>query len=311
MTEPIILEKPITLYDASGNAVRSYHLELDGEVRKKQGKVLSGNATLFDNHFRGLGDGTSLLNLPEAYAAIEQMHEVKHSALDDFFKDIYSYCLILNTQFDYQREVTIHSFDDNDVLEIPGFIPEDEGKLAHLVQDQDWKNALQRILLCKDPVKAVDILSAASGKEPYIYTPSHDSRKRIPKRIAWFGCDDNLFDLYGNYNLYNSGAARGVRRSASVSEQEAPIGADTQKSSKEKILVPVTKELLLPIARPYISGYDWETFSGRIPDQAPALGDVMLAAHKDGFVCAHSTPEFDQQIRNLYFPPPPKKEEKK
>jgi len=36
----------------------------------------------------------------------------------------------------------------------------------------------------------------------------------------------------------------------------------------------------------------------------------MLAAHKDGFFCDHSTPEFDKQMRDLYFPPP-KKEDKK
>src|SRR3989338_631654 len=141
-----------------------------------------------------------------------------------------------------------------------------------------------------------------------VYVRKHAEKGPIA-RASWLGNFNggSQFSAVGRDIIFYS-RVRGVRRGSAATE--APIGATLEKPEKG-ILQPVTKELLLPIARPYISGYDWETFSGHIPDQAPALGDVMLAAHKDGFVCAHSTPEFDQQIRNLYFPPPPKKEEKK
>ena len=165
-----------------------------------------------------------------------------------------------------------------------------------------------------DFAKNMKMLKEAGIKETKIYVLNPDYvRKHAAKgqfaRASWLGnfYIGSRFSASGR-GISGDNRVCGVRRGASVSEQEAPIGADTQHSSKEKILQPVTKELLLPVARPYISGYDWETFSARIPDQAPALGDVMLAAHKDGFVCEHSTPEFDQQMRDLYFPP---KEEKK
>ncbi len=110
-------------------------------------------------------------------------------------------------------------------------------------------------------------------------------------------------DGYGLLS-YLSGRLVGVAPEAQVSEQEAPARRSVQKTdSEERILQPVTKEIILPIAQPYISGYDWKTFSERIPDQAPALGDVLLAAHKDNFVCEHSTPEFDSKMRALYFSP--------
>ncbi|HLD40100.1 MAG TPA: hypothetical protein VJB13_03090 [Candidatus Nanoarchaeia archaeon] len=117
-------------------------------------------------------------------------------------------------------------------------------------------------------------------------------------------------DGYDLYDLDLDGRPVGVAPEAQVSEQEAPIGATLEKP-EQRLLKAVTKKLILPAARPYISGYDWETFSGRIPDQAPALGDVLLAAHKDHFVCEHSKPIFDQKMRDLYFPSPSKEEDKK
>lgn len=74
----------------------------------------------------------------------------------------------------------------------------------------------------------------------------------------------------------------------------------------------VTKNLILSVAKPYIASYNMIKFSERISDhlvsefQYPALEDVLLAAHKDGFVCEHSTPEFDGKMRELYFPFPKK-----
>ncbi len=303
---PILLEKPITLYDAAGQPLRSYNLEL-GDVIKENGKVLFQHTNQWNDYFRGLGGGINQLTLPEAYAAIEQMQETKHPGLEGFFQDLTTNGLILNTQFDYHNNIITHRLNDNDKVEIRSSIPEESGKMEGLIQASYWRDAVQRMLLCKDVEKAVEVLSIASGRVPYLFTPSYESRSRYPVRTAWFGCDSNYLYLNGYDDLYNDFAARLVRR-ASVSEQEAPAGRSAEKTaSEERIFQPVTKELILPIAQSYISGYDWKTFSERIPDQAPALGDVLLAAHKDHFVCDFARPEFDEKMRGLYFPTQVKK----
>jgi len=146
MTEPIILEKPITLYDANGNAIRSYKLEL-GEIVTENGKVLIHNVNGWSNHFRERVDGISFLNLPEAYAAIEQMYEThKVSALENFFKDLTEYGIFLNTQFDYNRNITTHYFGSNDKLELSPCLPERSGKIQSLTQDLECRDAIQKML---------------------------------------------------------------------------------------------------------------------------------------------------------------------
>lgn len=222
MAEPILLEKPIRLYDATGKAIRSYQLELDGEIRKEHGTVLRGNATIFDNHFRGLNDGTSLLTLPEVYAAIEQMQETKHPALEKLLEDISKYGLLLGTQFDYQPDTTIIThYVGEDPLKVEVVIPKGGGYMKKLIQDSSWRNAIQGMLLCEDVEKAVDVLSIASGKKPYLVVPSQESREsrlKYPVRTAWLGCYSGGFNLDTNNDLDSSDAARGVRRGASVSE---------------------------------------------------------------------------------------------
>ena len=159
-----------------------------------------------------------------------------------------------------------------------------------------------------DFLENMKMLKEAGIKETviYVYNPDY-VRKFAAKgqfaRAPWLGgfSGGSLFDavdrnVNGNYRVL------GVRRGSAATEA---IGT-TLENPEQRLLKAVTKELILPAARPYISGYDWETFSGRIPDQAPALGDVLLAAHKDHFVCEHSKPIFDQQMRDLYFPLPKK-----
>ncbi len=283
-----------------------------GDVIRESGKVLIKNAKQWDNHFRSSSDGICHLNLPDAYAAIKQMYETENPALEDFFEALTQSGLILHTQFDYVRGITTHHFNDNDKLEISSYIPEESGRMVTLIKSSHWRDAVQNMLLCEDVEEAEEVLSMASERKTHLYAPSRESRLRCPVRTVWLGCYSNYFYLNTSYYLDNNLAARGVRRGASVSEQEAPAGRHAQKKSpEERILQPVTKELILPVAKPYISGYDWETFSERIPHQAPALGDVLLAAHKDHFVCEQVTPEFDQKMRELYFPPPPPEKEEK
>ncbi|MDP3697947.1 MAG: hypothetical protein Q8R47_00010 [Nanoarchaeota archaeon] len=88
-----------------------------------------------------------------------------------------------------------------------------------------------------------------------------------------------------------------LRRGASDSEEKMP---DTLREPGQSVLHPATKEQILAVAEPYLSGRDWKDFKSHIPEKAPALGDTLQVAHEGKFISSHSQPEFDQKIRALY-----------
>ena len=115
-------------------------------------------------------------------------------------------------------------------------------------------------------------------------------------RASWLGNFIANSDFYAiaRFIHYHS-HVRGVR--VSESDEEVP---DTLREGGQSILYPATKEQILTVAQPYISGRDWNDFESHIPEKAPALGDTLRVAYEGKFISPHSQPEFDQKIRALY-----------
>ncbi|MEK6900636.1 MAG: hypothetical protein AABX05_05920, partial [Nanoarchaeota archaeon] len=83
------------------------------------------------------------------------------------------------------------------------------------------KGALEKELFHRDVVEAVSLLRKASGKEPYIWTPSAKERRNTPERAVWLHIDAGRFDFGCYYNpIISVGRARGVRQESAEGVQK-------------------------------------------------------------------------------------------
>ena len=103
------------------------------------------------------------------------------------------------------------------------------------------------------------------------YVQKH-AEKGAMARASWlvsFGYDAR-FDASVRYvdgrDMLDHDRVRGVRRGASASEQEAPVGCDVQNSPEEKLLSPTQSELYGPSAVEYYKQLQKGALSGTVMD---------------------------------------------
>jgi len=193
MIEPIVLD----------------NLVLDGEAVCHSDGTYTDSQQGWETYFFSIGK--RLPTVKEYVSALKQLDERNDSALQGIIQDLRESMLCTRTKIDYETSN----------------IPVGNGYLDQLVKDSAWKNALEDEVLQYDIHEAVKVLQKAGGKIQYIWTPSTEGRKSHPERAIWLNLSSDLFGLYCDY-LYYAGRSRGVRDSASVSEQEAPRGATSE-----------------------------------------------------------------------------------
>ncbi len=194
------------------------NLALDGEaVRGSDGEYLVQTQQEWINHLAGTG--ARLPTLPEYFAFIHHLQKENHPASEGLLQDLLESWLCTGTRFGYHQSNNTITHLGDETRVIPCAIPEGGGYLDILVKDDDWQKVVQTAFGHPDADEAVEVLQKFSGKCPYLWTPSAESRKATPERAAWFGCDSNLLYLNGYSYLDDDYAVRGVRR---VGRCEAP-----------------------------------------------------------------------------------------
>src|SRR3989344_2646210 len=185
------------------------NLVLDGEaVRDSNGNYLLQTQQDWEKHFASIGK--SIPTVGEYIITLKNIIERDEPvALEGLLQDLRQSALCAG-KLNYSKSN----------------IPIGNGYLDILVKDPAWKNALQDEVLQYDAPEAVYILQRATGKRPYIWTPSAEGRRSHPERavLLYIGTDRSYLYCYDN-PISDLGCSRGVRRGASISEQEAPQGA--------------------------------------------------------------------------------------
>jgi len=118
-------------------------------------------------------------------------------------------------------------------------------------------------------------------------------------RASWLNNFDSESLFYTNVrNINYLIRVRGVRRSASVSEQEVPAGYSAHGKSLQgqKTTPPKTYEQILAIAEPLVAPSLWTEFSSIIPVRAPVYGDVLQRTVDGKYMSQHSLEQFIKEM---------------
>ena len=180
---------------------------LDGEAeRGVDGKYLIKSQQGWEQHY--VGTRKRLPSVREYIITLKQLEERKDQALPGLLQDLREDSLATGVKIDY----------DNSNL------PVGDGYLDELIKDSAWKSALEDEVIQSDAPEAASVLHRATGKRPYIITPSADGRKSHPKRAVWLDIGTVRSILYCYCDPFG-----GFGRSRGVSEVGA-AGARTKKS---------------------------------------------------------------------------------
>lgn len=201
----------ITFYDAHGTPWRTYgRVFLDrNAVKDEAGNYQVHNHQEWINYWNQRG--RVLPSLPLWYAMLERLHDEQHPGLDGIVKDLKESWLATSTQVDYGQSTVKHDSGFPELQTISGCsIPEGNHWLKDILTQNQWRTAIQSLLLCKDVDKAVSVLREAVGVPPYIWTASQKTRKTHPQRAVWLGADTGRLYLLCYYYLSYRGRSRSV-----------------------------------------------------------------------------------------------------
>ncbi|MEK6863106.1 MAG: hypothetical protein AABW53_00195 [Nanoarchaeota archaeon] len=190
-------------------------LLLDGEaVRNPNGSYRIDSQQGWERYLAPFGK--RLPTVGEYIAAIKQLHEGNDSYLAGILQNLQESALCIGTKINYDKSN----------------LPLGNGYLDDLVKDPACKRALEEEIFQYDALETIDIIQCASGKRPYIWTPSAKSRKKRPERAVWlYGGTDWFYLLCYNRPISLIGRARGVR-------VEGAAGAQNTSASKESAKTP-------------------------------------------------------------------------
>ena len=199
----------ITLYDAEGNPWRTYdNVFLDSETAKDEAKNhLIKNQTEWINYWSERGK--VLPSLPLWYAILERLHDAKHPGLGSIIRDLKENWLATSTLVDYGQSKVKHDYGFSGLQTISGKIPEGNHWLKDTLTQNQWRTAIQSLLLCKDVDKAVSVLQEAVGVPPYIWTASQRTQNSH-QRAVWLSANTGRLYLGCDNGLTNRGRSRSV-----------------------------------------------------------------------------------------------------
>ncbi|MBI4152694.1 hypothetical protein HY495_03215 [Candidatus Woesearchaeota archaeon] len=208
-TDQIIIPN-ITLYDAEGNPWRKYeHVSLDSNAaRDEAGNYLIKNQPEWIDYWSERG--RVLPSLPVWYAMLERLYDTKHPGLGGIIDNLKKSWLATGTRVDYGQSKVIHDYGFPGMQTISGKIPEGNHWLKDILAQDQWRTAIQSLLLCKDVDKAVSVLQKAAGVPPYIWTADKRTRDSHPQLAVWLNASADWLNLDGSGNLASWGRSRSV-----------------------------------------------------------------------------------------------------
>lgn len=198
----------LTSYDLAGRPL-VYTLTLDGEaVHNADGSYRIDSQNGFEKSFAAEKKGR-LPSSRELYAVMERLYDTKNPALSGIVRDLQESWLGTGTKIDYSKNIITHP----DFEPIRCTIPAGDHWLDEVVDDKNWKKVLQALLGPKEVERVPQVLSAVSGKRPYLWTPSAENRKATPERAVWLYCSTVRFGLSCSGDpISGLGRARRVRK---------------------------------------------------------------------------------------------------
>ncbi len=213
--KPIIIPNLIS-YDLAGRPL-VYNLTLDGEaIRKADDSYFLSSQCGFEECFASEKEGR-LPSTRELYALIERLHNTESPSLAGIIRDLREAWLCTGTKIDYSKNIITHP----DFEPISCTIPAGDHWLDEIITEKKWRKTFQALFGPKEVDRVPELLQAVSGKRPYIWTPSAESRKANPERAVWLSSYADRFGL-DCYNLPISlnGRARRVRIEGAAGARE-------------------------------------------------------------------------------------------
>ena len=192
-------------------------LILDREaVRNPDGSYRYDCQQGWEEYFVGIGK--RLPTVQEYIKALKQLDERNDPALEGILQDLTESYLCTGLRIDYTKSN----------------IPLGSNYVDNLINNPAWQKALEDELFHYDAREVVDVLQRASGKRPYISTPSAYERKSYPERAVWLDILADRFGLYCGYGPINSGGrARGVRAAGACAEKMSSPYRNSERTEEE------------------------------------------------------------------------------
>lgn len=262
--------------------VLDHGLLLDGEaIRDPNGSYRVDSKQGWERYLAPFGK--RLPTVGEYVAAIKQLHEENDPHLTGILQDLLEYALCTSTKIDYDKSN----------------LPIGDGYLDVLVKNPAWKRALEEETFQYDALETISTIQSASGKRPFIWTPSAESRKAFPERAVWLssGTDRFSLDCYSS-PIYSYDRARGVRGAGEAS-REAPTRGIENLSLEMPAVRQRTRDEILMIAKPLVAEPLWNSFVQIVPQEAPVTGDVLQRTADERYMSAYSWEEFKRMMEKL------------